>query len=243
MPSIAAHPIQLFDPASSTFTYIVFDAYTREAIIIDPVDTQLQRDLAVLKKEGLQLRTVVETHVHADHITSAAALIKHTGAQAATPVGCGIKPAAIQLKNGDVLPFGTQTLTALHTPGHTAGSMCFVWNIHVFTGDTLLIGGCGRTDFQSGSADALFESVSRVLFALPESTVVWPAHDYKGETSSTIGYEKLHNIRLTENGQLRSKESFAQLMNNLNLPRPERINEAVPANLSLGARQQARQSV
>ena len=233
------NPIQLFDQTSSTFTYIVFDANTREAIIIDPVDAHIERDLAVLKKEGLQLRTIVETHAHADHITSAAALIEHTGAQAATPAGCGIKPSALQLQNGDVLRFGAQNLTALHTPGHTAGSMCFVWNGHVFTGDTLLIGGCGRTDFQSGSADALYDSVTRVLFALPDETVVWPAHDYKGQTSSTIGHEKLHNLRLTENGQLRRKEDFVQTMNNLNLPRPKLIDQAVPANLSLGARQDA----
>ena len=233
------NPIQLFDQTSSTFTYIVFDANTREAIIIDPVDAHIERDLAVLKKEGLQLRTIVETHAHADHITSAAALIEHTGAQAATPAGCGIKPSALQLQNGDVLRFGAQNLTALHTPGHTAGSMCFVWNSHVFTGDTLLIGGCGRTDFQSGSADALYDSVTRVLFALPDETVVWPAHDYKGQTSSTIGHEKLHNLRLTENGQLRRKEDFVQTMNNLNLPRPKLIDQAVPANLSLGARQDA----
>ena len=232
-------PIQLFDPASSTYTYVLIDPQSRDAIIIDPVDDQLTRDLAVLAEHQVKLRYVVETHAHADHITSAASLIEHTGAQAATPEGCGIKPSAIQLKDGDLLRFGAQQLEALHTPGHTAGSMSFVWDANVFTGDTLLIGGCGRTDFQSGSAQALHHSISKILFNLPDATTVWPGHDYKGQTSSTIGREKTSNARITENGQLRSMESFEQLMNNLNLPRPKRIDEAVPANLTLGARHDA----
>ena len=239
MPYSNTNPIQLFDEASSTYTYIVFDADTRDAIIIDPVDAQSERDLAVIKKECLHARYILETHTHADHITSAAALIEHTGGQAATPAGCGIKASALQLQNGDVLKFGAQALTALHTPGHTAGSMCFVWGENVFTGDTLLIGGCGRIDFQSGSADALYNSIARVLFALPDDTVVWPGHDYKGNTNSSIGNEKLHNCRLTEQGQLRRKEDFNHMMNNLNLPRPKRMDEALPANLNLGVRHDA----
>jgi sulfur dioxygenase len=233
------NPIQLFDPASSTYTYVLFDTVSRDAIIIDPVDTHLQRDLAVLHQHGLQLRYIVETHAHADHITSAGGLIEHTGAQAATPAGCGIKPSAIQLQDGAVLQFGNQQLKALHTPGHTAGSMSLLWNAHVFTGDTLLIGGCGRTDFQSGSAQALYDSLTRVLFTLPDHTTVWPAHDYKGQTSSTIGHEKRHNPRITDNGRIRSASEFIQLMNDLNLPKPQRIDQAVPANLSLGLRHEA----
>jgi sulfur dioxygenase len=233
------NPLQLFDPVSSTYTYILVDPASKDALIIDPVDDQLARDLALLKEHGLTLRYVVETHAHADHITSAAALIEHTGAQTATPEGCGIKPSAIQLNDGDVLQFGTQQLKALHTPGHTGGSMSFVWGAHVFTGDTLLIGGCGRTDFQSGSAEMLYHSLSKVLFALPDHTTVWPGHDYKGQTSSTIGTEKASNARITENGQLRSVASFVQLMNSLNLPKPKRIDEAVPANLTLGLRHDA----
>lgn len=236
---LTANPIQLFDAVSSTYTYILVDPASNEALIIDPVDDQLARDLALLKEHGLTLRYVVETHAHADHITSAAALIEHTGAQTATPEGCGIKPSAIQLKDGDVLQFGAQQLKALHTPGHTAGSMSFLWGAHVFTGDTLLIGGCGRTDFQSGSAEMLYNSISKVLFALPDSTTVWPGHDYKGHTSSSIGIEKASNARITDNGKLRSIESFVQLMNSLNLPKPKRIDEAVPANLTLGLRHDA----
>lgn len=236
---ITHSPVQLFDTASSTYTYILIDADSREAIIIDPVDDQLARDMSVLSEQRVKLLYVIETHAHADHITSAASLIEHTGAQAATPEGCGIKPSAIQLKNGDVLHFGTQQIKALHTPGHTGGSMSFVWRDNVFTGDTLLIGGCGRTDFQSGSAEALHHSISNILFSLPDSTTVWPGHDYKGQTSSNIAREKSTNARITENGQLRSLESFVQLMNNLNLPRPKRIDEAVPANLTLGIRHDA----
>lgn len=232
-------PVQLFDAASSTFTYILFDAETRDAVIIDPVDEQLKRDSDVLKQLSLSLRYVIETHAHADHITSAASLIESTGAQAATPSGCGIKPSAIQLKDHDQLNFGKYALTALHTPGHTAGSMSFAIEGHVFTGDTLLIGGCGRTDFQSGSPEALYDSVTQVLFNLPNDTILWPGHDYKGQTSSTIGREKSSNARLTDQGHLRTKVAFVEIMNGLNLPRPKRMDEAVPANLSLGVRHEA----
>ena len=233
-------PIQFFDPTSSTYTYLLFDAVSREAIIIDPVDSQLERDLGALKQYGLRLKYVMETHAHADHITSAAALIEHTGAIAATPMFCNVLPAAIQLKDGDVLTFGNERIEALHTSGHTAGSMSFVWRKHVFTGDTLLIGGCGRTDFQSGSAKALYDSITLILFKLPDHTTVWPGHDYKGQTQSSIGYEKEHNSRLNdEHGQRRSRESFVALMNALHLPKPLLIDQAVPANLLLGVHHDA----
>ncbi|MDI9333816.1 MAG: MBL fold metallo-hydrolase [Cytophagales bacterium] len=233
-------PLQLFDPATWTYTYVIFDEVSREAIMIDPVDSQLARDLSVLKQYGLRLKYVMETHAHADHITSAGALIEHTGAIAATPMYCNVLPAAIQLKDGDVLEFGTEKIEALHTSGHTAGSMSFVWRNHVFTGDTLLIGGCGRTDFQSGSAEALYDSITLILFQLPDDTIVWPAHDYKGQTQSSVGYEKQHNPRLNnEHGERRSKASFVALMNALHLPKPHLIDQAVPANLMLGVRHDA----
>jgi sulfur dioxygenase len=234
--------IQLFDPESSTYTYILFDAASREAVIIDPVDAQVNRDLDVLRQHGLKAVVTVETHAHADHITSAALLAEHTGAKTAAPAGCDIRTAALQLKDGDEVTFGGQRLRALHTPGHTHGSMCFYWEAtsasggpQVFTGDTLLINGCGRTDFQSGSAQAMYHSLTQVLFALPETTIVWPGHDYKGQTRSSIGHEKAHNARIAG----KSLAEFTAIMDGLSLPRPLRIDEAVPANRTSGLRHDA----
>ena len=228
-------PIQLFDPPSSTYTYIVFDEGTREAVIIDPVDEQLARDLSVLREHDLKLLWSVETHAHADHITSAGLLAEHAGARTAAPQGCGIGTAAVQLKDGDVLRFGSEQIKALHTPGHTAGSMSYLWRRHVFTGDTLLIDGCGRTDFQSGSAADLYRSLTQVLFALPDETTVWPGHDYKGRSHSTIGAEKKGNSRIAG----KTLAEFETVMRELHLPKPRRIDEAVPANLSSGLRHDA----
>ncbi len=243
------NPIQLFDPASSTYTYILFDVDSREALLIDPVDEQLQRDLAVLREHGLRLAWTVETHAHADHITSAGVLAEHTGAKTAAPAGCGIGGAAVQLQHGDVLTFGAQQVRVLHTPGHTAGSVSYLWQPvgtsatggeavqvlgaasgHVFTGDTLLINGCGRSDFQSGSAVDLFHSLTQVLFALPDDTTVWPGHDYQGRTHSNIGQEKAGNARVAG----KTEAEFVAIMAGLNLPRPKRMDEAVPANLLSG---------
>ena len=229
------HPIQLFDPASSTYTYVVFDETSRDALIIDPVDEQVERDMAVLRQYGLKLAWTVETHAHADHITSAAQLAEHAGARTAAPQGCGIATAAVQLVHNDSLRFGSEQLLALHTPGHTAGSMSYVWRDNVFTGDTLLIDGCGRTDFQSGSASALYDSITGILFALPDATTVWPGHDYKGRSHSTIGAEKTGNSRLAG----KTQAQFVAIMQSLNLPRPKRMDEAVPANLSSGLRHDA----
>lgn len=233
------NPIQLFDPASSTYTYVLFDEATREALIIDPVDEQLDRDLGVLRQYGLKLRWTVETHAHADHITSAGLLAEHAGAKTAAPDGCGITTAAVQLVDGDVLDFGGQQIRALHTPGHTAGSMCYVWRAasssHVFTGDTLLINGCGRTDFQSGSTQDMYRSLTQVLFALPDATTVWPGHDYQGRTHSSIGAEKAGNIRIAG----KTEAEFTTIMEALHLPKPRRIDEAVPANLTSGIRHAA----
>ena len=232
-------PIQLYDPASSTYTYVLVDEDSRQALIIDPVDEQLERDLQVLRERGLTLTWTVETHAHADHITSAARLAEHSGARTAAPEGCQIGTASEQLIHGQVLNFGAQQLRCLHTPGHTAGSMSFVWACgptrHVFTGDTLLINGCGRTDFQSGSPEALYHSLTQVLFALPDDTLVWPGHDYQGRSHSRIGDEKRSNVRVAG----KSLAEFVETMRQLNLPRPRRIDEAVPANLSSGLRHDA----
>ena len=228
-------PLQLFDPASSTFTYVLFDPVTHDALIVDTVDDQIERDLGVLREHGLRLQWTIETHAHADHITSAGLLAEHAGAKTAAPAGCNIHTAAVQLQDGDTLTFGGETLKALSTPGHTSGSMSFVWRDHLFSGDTLLINGCGRTDFQSGSAEAMFHSLTQILFALPDDTTVWPGHDYQGRTHSSIGHEKNHNARVAG----KTLQEFIAIMDALNLPKPKRIDEAVPANLTSGVRHDA----
>ena len=220
------NPIQLFDAASSSYTYILFDEASRDALIIDPVDEQLERDLTVLRDHVLTLVWTLETHTHADHITSAGLLAEHTGAKTAVPAGCDIPAAAMQLQNRDELWFGAEKILALHTPGHTAGSMSYVWRDHVFTGDSLLIDGCGRTDFQSGSAADLYRSLTDVLFALPGETTVWPGHDYRGRSSSSIAHEKASNARVAG----KTLAEFLDTMNNLDLPMPKPLHEAVPAN-------------
>ena len=221
---------QLFDEESSTFTYVLVDAQTRDAVMIDPVDTQFDVYSALLGRDGLRLRYVLETHAHADHITGSSLLRERTGAKAAAPLPCGIVAADLQLEDGEELHFGGERLRALHTPGHTAGSMSYLWRDRVFTGDTLLIGGCGRTDFQSGDAGALYDSITQRLFTLPDATLVFPAHDYKGRTSSTIGDEKRTNPRLAG----RARAEFIRLMGELELPRPRMMDIAVPANRRLG---------
>jgi glyoxylase-like metal-dependent hydrolase (beta-lactamase superfamily II) len=223
--------VQLFDVDSSTFTYILIADDQRSAVIIDPVERHCNRDLKHLERLGVKLAYVLETHAHADHVTSAGKLRVLTGAQAAVPSGCGIAPAEVQLNDGDIIRFGADDqITVLHTPGHTAGSVSYLWRENLFTGDTLLIDGCGRTDFQSGSAQALYDSVTGKLFALPDATRVWPGHDYNGQSVSTIGWEKRHNARLAK----RSKDDFCALMAALALPKPRLIDIAVPANQNLG---------
>ena len=224
-------PIQLFDLDSSTFSYLLVDAQRKVAVIIDPVAQHLSRDLLLLDRLGLQLAFVLETHAHADHVTSAGRLCAHTGARSAAPRGCGIECADLQLDDGTSLSFGDgETIRVLHTPGHTAGSMCYLWRDHLFTGDTLLINGCGRTDFQGGDARTLYISITEKLFVLPDETRMWPGHDYNGQSVSTIGWEKRNNRRLAG----RDCISFVDLMNQLELPKPKLIEVAVPANRTLG---------
>jgi len=229
------NPIQLFDTESCTFTYLLA-ADDAAAVLIDPVHRHLERDLQLLDRLGLKLAWVLETHTHADHVTSAGRLRERTGARAGVPGGCGIAGADDQLADGAIVPFGQgETLRALHTPGHTAGSMSFLWRGNLFTGDTLLIDGCGRTDFQGGSAAAMHASVTGKLFTLPDATRVWPGHDYHGRNVSTIGWERRHNQRLAD----RTEAEFVDLMARLELPRPKLIDVAVPANRELGLRHES----
>ncbi len=222
---------QHFETESSTYTYILADAKTNEAIIIDPVLETVDRDLKVLEELGLKLLYSFETHVHADHITGAEIIRKRTGAKTAIGKGSKVDCADILLEDGQELSFGSHKIRALSTPGHTDSCTSYVVGTRVFTGDTLLIRGTGRTDFQQGNSEKMFESVRNKLFTLPSDTLVYPAHDYKGMTCSSIGEEIKFNPRL---GMSKTKEEFVEIMRNLKLADPKRIQEAVPANMQCG---------
>lgn len=217
---------QLFDTTSSTYTYLLA-ADSGEAVLIDPVYEQVERDLAVLREHNLTLAWVLDTHVHADHVTGAKALKIATGAQTAVGDGCNASGFDHPLHDGDELRFGDEVIRVIGTPGHTHGSVSYAWRDRVFTGDALLIGGCGRTDFQAGDAKTLFDSITDKLFAMTEETLVYPGHDYNGRRVSSIGEEKALNPRLAG----KSKEEFVAIMDGLNLPMPRLIGIAVPANL------------
>jgi sulfur dioxygenase len=220
---------QLFDQDTFTFTYLLIDETTNGAAIIDPVREQIERDSRLIEELGLKLKYVLETHVHADHVTSAAALAERTGASTAAS-RLGAACAMIHLQDGDVVSFGDSVLRVLETPGHTRDSLSLVGGGQVFTGDALLVRGTGRTDFQSGNADALYDSITQKLFALPDGTVVWPGHDYRGHRASTIGEERRHNPRLAG----KTRQEFGSIMSELKLAPPKRIQSAVPANLACG---------
>eukprot|EP00128_Syssomonas_multiformis_P014774 Colp12_sorted_trinity150504_noHs@33104 len=224
---------QLFDRDSSTYTYILADEDSREAVIIDPVLEQTQRDLKLLSQLELKLLYSVETHVHADHITAAAKLKQATNCQIILGQGSGATRADILIPDLGKIHFGKHYLTAISTPGHTNGCTTYVTddNSCVFTGDALLIRACGRTDFQNGSSDILFDSISRLYSMLPDTCKVYPGHDYTGQIHSTIGEEKKHNPRLFM-GQ--TKDGFGKIMSSLNLPKPMKIDAAVPANVVCG---------
>jgi sulfur dioxygenase len=226
---------QLFDPASSTLTYLIADDAGHEAVLIDPVVEQAERDTRLLREHGLRLRYTLETHVHADHVTAAHALKQATGAQTAVCRDCNALGYDRLLQDGEVILFGQEEILTIATPGHTPGSVSYLWRDRLFTGDTLLIGGCGRTDFQNGSAEALWHSITEKLFKLDEQILVYPGHDYKGRRVSSIGEEKRFNARVAN----KTREEFLSTMSNLGLPMPARIHEAVPSNLGAGADQPA----
>ncbi|MSP16414.1 MAG: MBL fold metallo-hydrolase [Myxococcales bacterium] len=223
---------QLLDPGTSTLSYLVGDPATREALVIDPVLEETDALLAALREDGYRLVLSVETHVHADHVTGGARLRELTRASVAMPAlasDCGC--ADRSLHDGDRLRVGAIELVALATPGHTPDSLSYLLDGRaVFTGDALLIGTCGRTDFQGGDAGALWDSLHQRLFTLADDIVVYPGHDYRGRTSSTIGVERRENARTTG----RSRDEFIALMGALDLPPPRRIAEAVPANRRCG---------
>lgn len=224
---------QLFDQASSTYTYLLADEYTREAVLIDCVFEQHGRDAALIRELELKLLLTLDTHCHADHVTGAWLMKQALGSRIAL---AGVYDAAnvdVPLSHGDTITFGAHTLTVLATPGHTSGCLCFVTEDDkmVFTGDTLLVRGVGRTDFQQGDARLLYRSINEQLFTLPADCIVFPAHDYEGRTSSTIGEERLYNSRI---GGGAHEEDFVGYMRNLGLPHPKQLEIALPANLRSG---------
>jgi sulfur dioxygenase len=225
LPSLSVK--QMFDRESCTYTYLLIDPKTHEGVIIDAVREQLDRDLQCIEELGIELLYSIETHVHADHVTSAGAIRQKTGAKIVYSHFAAIKSIDVELNDGDELKIGAHRIKAISTPGHTQGCMSFYVEGMVFTGDCLLIRGCGRTDFQQGSSENLYHSITQKLFMLPDETIVYPGHDYKGKTSSTIAEEKQWN-------QNKSLDDFLQIMSNLNLDLPKKINEAVPANTHCG---------
>jgi glyoxylase-like metal-dependent hydrolase (beta-lactamase superfamily II) len=224
---------QLFDAASSSYTYLLADPATRAAVLIDAVLEQVERDSQLVRELELDLKVVLDTHVHADHITGASALRDRFGCRLAATRTGGPACTDLHVGDGDVVPFGGYVLRVLDTPGHTAGCVSYLVDKMLFTGDALLVRTCGRTDFQGGDPGRLFDSVWTKLFTLPDDTLVYPGHDYKGHTVTSIGEEKKYNARLAN----RSREDFITLMNGLNLAMPKRINEALPANLECGCPQ------
>ncbi len=219
---------QLFDYETYTYTYLVACEETKQAILIDPVREQMDRDLALIEQLGLRLVYILDTHVHADHVTAAGPLADKTGAKTVGGGGAGCTDLVVQ--HGDTLEVGSLRVEVLATPGHTDDSLSFRVGDAVFTGDALFVRGCGRTDFQNGDPSTLYDSITRVLFALPDDTRVFPGHDYRGHTMSTIGEEKRWNPRLAG----KSREAFIQIMDNLGLAPPKHIHEAVPANRACG---------
>ena len=228
-PYIGFH--QLFDQETWTFTYLLWDLDTKEAVIFDPVREQFERDMCLVEQLGLRMLYALDTHVHADHVTSLGMLREKLKLKTAVGEPSGVPCADIMLEDGYRLNFGRHTITALATPGHTDACTSFKVENMVFTGDTLLIRGCGRTDFQQGDPEILFRSITQKLYALSDKTLVYPGHDYNGKSVSTIGEEKQYNHRIPDT---QTKLDFAELMNSLNLTRPKHIDEAVPANMNCG---------
>jgi len=225
---------QLFDHlGSSTYTYLLADEDSKEAILIDPVKDQAERDEKLLGEFGFTLKYAINTHAHADHISATAILkSKLPGVKSVISTSSG-GDADVHVKHGDVIRFGSFQLECLSTPGHTSGCTCFYFGAGncVFSGDVLFIRGCGRTDFQGGSSEDLYDSVHTHLFTLGDTTVVYPGHDYKGMLMTTIGEEKRLNPRL---GMGKTKEEFVAIMKGLNLPYPKLLDVAVPVNLKDG---------
>ncbi len=230
---------QFFETETSTFTYLLGCEETKEAALIDPVDSEVEQYLNVLKEEGLTLMYTLETHVHADHVTGADSLRNATGSKSVIHRDGGAKCGDLLVTDGIHLNVGNIDIEVRHTPGHTNGCVSYYTGDRIFTGDALLIGGCGRTDFQMGDAAQLYDSIHKHIFTLPDETLIYPGHDYNGNTVSTVGTEKKENKRLGNN---KSKEEFIEIMDNLKLAYPKFIDVALPANQDCGKKASTVQS-
>jgi sulfur dioxygenase len=225
---------QLFESESSTFTYLIADGESREAVLIDSVLKTADRDLKLIEELELSVKYVLDTHIHADHITGSGHVRDKTNAKSCVSALAAVDCADIGLIDGQMLNFGSFTLKAVATPGHTSSCMSFFIQDMAFTGDAVLIRGCGRTDFQSGSSRELFHSVRERIFSLPEATKIYPAHDYKGFSMSTVAEERRFNPRLKMEV---SEAEFVKIMADLKLPAPKNIAVAIPSNLHCGKRE------
>jgi glyoxylase-like metal-dependent hydrolase (beta-lactamase superfamily II) len=228
---------QLFDQSSWTYTYLLADPETGDAVIIDPVFEKVDRDALLIQELELNLRYTLETHVHADHVTGSGALRERLGAQTVVSALSGAACADVKSRDGDRLTFGRYELEVMATPGHTDGCLTFVvrdgGRVFAFTGDAIFVRGCGRTDFQQGDARTLYRSVHGRIYELPEHTFIYPGHDYRGHLVTTVREEKQHNPRLNS---LVSEDEFVDIMSRLKLADPKLMDVAVPANLACGVR-------
>ena len=222
---------QLFDKTSSTFTYLIASAKGREALIIDPVLDNINEYIGLLNELDLRLVKVIDTHIHADHITGASKLKDQTNCTTIMGEQTPANAVDLEVKDEEIIKLDQIEIKALYTPGHTSDSFSFLMNDCLFSGDTLLINGTGRTDFQNGSAKDAYNSIFNKLLKLPEKTLLYPAHDYNGEKVSSIGKEKKFNPRL----QVNSENEYIEIMNNLNLPEPKMMDVNVARNIKLGA--------
>ena len=221
---------QLFDAKSSTYTYLIASAKGREAIIIDPVLENVEEYISHLRELDLKLVKVIDTHIHADHITGASKLKSNTNCTTIMGENSPAETVDIKLKDDGIIEIDQLKMRAMFTPGHTSDSYSFLMDNYLFSGDTLLINGTGRTDFQNGSSKDAYHSLFHKLLKLPEETILYPGHDYNGKKSSTIGKEKEHNPRL----QVENVDQYIEIMSNLNLSKPKMIDHNISRNLKLG---------
>ena len=222
---------QVFDEKSSTYTYIIASAKGREALIIDPVFENVNNYINILKELDLKLVKVIDTHIHADHVTGASELKVKTSCMTVMGENTPADTVDLKLKDEEIIKIDQLKIKAIYTPGHTSDSYSFLMKDHLFSGDTLLINGTGRTDFQNGSSKDAYNSIFNKLLKLPEDTILYPGHDYNGKVSSTIGNEKKFNPRL----QVKNVDEYVELMSNLNLAKPQLIDINVSRNIKLGA--------